>query len=388
MTERKQAEKRLSQAQKMESVGLLAGGVAHDFNNLLTVIIGTAGSALDACPSCEHCPGILAAAESAAHLTRQLLAYAGKGQAVVDVVDLTELVSKSTQLLGASVPKKSRLTFRLAPDLPCVEADPGRIDQVLMNLVINAGEAVSGRNEASIEVSTGTCEITAEMAREQMPRYEVAPGAYVWLEVRDNGGGIDESALSRIFDPFFSTKFTGRGLGLAAVDGIVRSAKGFIDVFSSPGIGSSFRVFWPASEKKRRPPVSRCAPVSPKRRSATVLVVEDEERVRKLACIMLKRNGYDVLEASDGQQALDVLASCSAPPAVMLLDLGMPVMGGDELVPIVAQEYPTIKVIVSSGYPEEEARKNSRTSTVAAFLPKPYDGLALGEKIAQVLDVH
>jgi PAS domain S-box-containing protein len=215
ITDRKKAEERLRQTAKLESVGLLAGGVAHDFNNLLTVIMGSASSALDQDPSSEHAKTIISAAERAALLTRQLLAYAGKGPFIKKAVDLTDVVSRSKHLLGASIPKRVDLVFNLASDLPTVEEDPGRVEQILMNLVINAGEAIPPKTDARIEVGTGSHEITPEMAR-QYSRSEVAPGRYVWLEVRDNGVGMDETTLSRIFDPFFSTKFTGRGLQLTA----------------------------------------------------------------------------------------------------------------------------------------------------------------------------
>ncbi len=384
VTDRKAAEERLRQAQKLESVGLLAGGVAHDFNNLLTVILGNASSALDQCPSCEHSKAIVSAAERAAHLTRQLLAYAGKGRSVKEAVDISDLVSRSKQLLGASVPKRVNLVFNLSKDLPAVEEDPSHVEQILMNLVINAGEAIAPKIGGRIEVSTGLSEITPEIARQQS-RYEVVPGTYVWLEVRDNDGGMDEATLSRIFDPFFSTKFTGRGLGLAAVDGIVRSSKGFIEVRSFPGGGTTFRVFLPATGDRRAPEVGAPVERQPRWSFPTVLVVDDEEMVRKLANMILRRHGYEVLEATDGKHALQVLAESPSLPSVVLLDLAMPVMGGDELVPILAEQYPSLKVIISSGYPEEEARNDFRGTSVAGFLQKPYTAVTLTNKIDEIL---
>ncbi len=252
------------------------------------------------------------------------------------------------------------LRFNLSQNLPLIEADPSRIEQILMNLVINAGEAIPPKTDGWIEIATGSCEVTPEIASRHSQAFDVQTGPHVFLEVRDNGAGMDETTLSRIFDPFFSTKFTGRGLGLAAVHGIVRSSKGFIDVRSSPGDGSTFRVFLPASEEKRPERVRRNAATAPRqelRGSATVLVVDDEEMVRKLACMTLRRHGYDVLEAKDGRDALQVLADAASLPALVLLDLAMPVMGGDELVPILEQRYPGLKIVVSSGYPEEDARK-------------------------------
>ena len=384
-TERRHTEERLRQSQKLESIALLAGGVAHDFNNILTVIMGSASAALADCASCEHCEAILSASERAAYLTRQLLAYAGKGRTVAKLIDLTELVSGSTALLSASVPKRVSLSFSLSKDLPCLEADPSQIEQILMNLVINAGEAIPARSEGRIEIATGMVEATPEIAHRHSQSYDVAAGNYLYLEVRDNGEGMDESTASHIFDPFFTTKFTGRGLGLAALQGIVRTSKGFVEVSSRPGDGTTFRVFLPASGK-RRPPEN--AIVTPRRqaRGATILVVDDEHMVRKLACAILRRHGYNVLEAIDGKDALQVLADSGALPALALLDLAMPVMGGDELVPILGAKYPDLKIVMSSGYPEDEARRVSPNGSIASFLQKPYTGVALAEKVAQVLE--
>jgi two-component system cell cycle sensor histidine kinase/response regulator CckA len=246
------AEERLLLAQKWESIGILAGGVAHDFNNLLTVIIGHASADLAERPSGKHCQAILAASKRAANLTQQLLLYAGEAHAVVEIVDLTELVSQSTARLAAFVPKGVSLSFNLSKDLPCIEADLSMIEQILKHLVVNAGEAIPADRDGLIEISTSRCEVTPDFARQHSKAYDVAAGAFVCLAVRDNGDGMDEATISRIFDPFYSTKFTGRGLGLAAVLGIVRTSKGFIDVQSSPGTGTTSRVFLPASEKTRR----------------------------------------------------------------------------------------------------------------------------------------
>jgi CheY-like chemotaxis protein len=254
-----------------------------------------------------------------------------------------------------------------------------------MNLVINAGEAIQPKTDGLIEIATSACQVTPEMARLHSRAHDVADGPYVCLEVQDNGDGMDEYTVSRIFDPFFTTKFTGRGLGLAALHGIVRTAKGFVEVRSSPGRGTAFQVFLPASAKK---PSLEGAASAPRRRldgGATILVVDDEEMVRKLACVTLKRYGYEVREAQDGKDALRVLAESPSPPSLVLLDLAMPVMGGDELVSVLEAKYPALKIIMSSGYAEDEARKVSAKGSIAGFLQKPYTGVALAEKVAQVL---
>ena len=384
ITERKHAEERLLQAQKLESIGVLAGGVAHDFNNILTVIMGGASSALAECPSCEHFQTILSASERAAYLTKQLLAYAGKGQQLVRTVDLNGIVSQSTGLLSASVPKRVDLRINLSTDLPCIEADPSQIEQILMNLVINAREAIVPQRDGLIEIATGSCEVTPEMARRHSKAYDVSPGAYVYLEVRDNGAGMDRATAARIFDPFFSTKFTGRGLGLAAVEGIVRTARGFIDVRSSPGAGTAMRVLLPASRKTLLQERAPAAGLS-QHRGSTVLVVDDEPMVRKLASMGLRRFGYEVLEAEHGKHALEVLANSSVLPSLALLDLAMPVMGGDELVPILREKYPAVKIIVSSGYPEDHACQGFPSGAVIGFLQKPYTLTALAAKVGEAL---
>jgi two-component system, cell cycle sensor histidine kinase and response regulator CckA len=239
ITERKLTEERLRQTQTLESIGLLAGGVAHDFNNLLSVIIGSAAMALHERPGCEDLSSILSAAERASALTRQLLAYAGKGRFVFEPIALSELVLRSSALLRASLPRRVNLNFALAENLPSVKGDAGQIRQILTNLVVNAAEAALPDTETVIVIATGTRTITSNT--------NGSAGFYVWLEVKDNGSGMDTATKPRIFEPFYSTKFTGRGLGLAAVQGIVRSHKGFIEVNSMPGEGTSFKVFLPAS---------------------------------------------------------------------------------------------------------------------------------------------
>jgi signal transduction histidine kinase/FixJ family two-component response regulator len=385
ITDRRYAEERLRHTQKLESIGALAGGVAHDFNNLLTVIMGSASSALAERPSCEHAQSILSASERAAYLTRQLLAYAGKGHNLIKLVDLTAVVSQCTSLLSASVPKRVALSYNLSKDLPCLEADPACIEQILMNLAVNAGEAIPAKADGLIEIATTSVEVTPEMARLHSRTYDVAAGRYVCLEVRDNGDGMDESTASRIFDPFFTTKFTGRGLGLAALEGIVRTLKGFVEVRSIRGRGTTFRVFLPASDKARPAEERSSKPREELRGAGTILVVDDEEMVRRLACRALRRQGYEVWEAQDGKDALRALAESPKLPSLVLLDLAMPVLGGDELVPILEATYPSLKILMSSGYPEEEARKLSSNGSVVSFLQKPYTGVVLAEKVAQAL---
>jgi PAS domain S-box-containing protein len=390
ITERKQTEERLRQAQKLESISLLAGGIAHDFNNLLTVIIGNASFAINKHPSSEEIQHIIAASEQAAHLTKQLLAYTGKAHFISKTFSLTDLVSGCMERLSASVPRRVELRSNLSPEELLIKGDPSQIEQILMNLVVNAGEAIPPQTEGRIEIGTSDCGVTPETVAREAQSFDVQPGRFVCLEVTDNGTGMDEATLPRIFDPFFSTKFKGRGLGLAAAQGIVRSCHGFIDVHSSRGAGSTFRVFLPASAEKPAAAIPAVARPDSSRtrdhRRASVLVVDDEEMVRQMACVALRTQGYEVLEAKNGKDAIEMLAGAAAMPSLVLLDLTMPVMGGDELVPILNRDYPGMPVILTSGYLEEDARREFPPGAVADFLQKPYALTTLTEKVEGILN--
>jgi PAS domain S-box-containing protein len=390
ITERKKTEERLRQAQKLESIGLLAGGIAHDFNNLLTVVIGNAGFALNKDPSSQELQHIVAAAERAAHLTRQLLAYAGKGHFVSKIFNLTDIVSGSAELLSVSIPKRVELKLNLSSEDLLIKGDPSQIEQILFNLVVNAGEAIPPQTDGRIEVATSDSGVIPESALREAQAFDVQPGRFACLEVTDNGTGMDEDTLSRIFDPFFSTKFTGRGLGLAAVQGIVRSCHGFIQVRSSPGAGSTFHVFLPASAERLIagiPAAAQAVAAQPRDRgTATVLVVEDEEMVRKMVGTALRSQGYEVLEATNGKDALELLARTATLPTLILLDLTMPALGGAEVLPILNRDYPGLPVILTSGYPEEDARTVFPPGGIADFLQKPYTLATLAEKVEGILN--
>jgi signal transduction histidine kinase len=245
ISERKRSEERLRQSQKLESIGLLAGGIAHDFNNILTAIMGAANLMEGEFPplGAGYIGTIVDAAEKGANLTRQLLAYAGKGSFVIEELDFSAVVRDMASLIRLSLPKSIAVQFDLRDGLPVVSADPGQVQQVLMNLVINAGEAIGEEKGGVVSVATGTEEV-AHVFTDDLGS-EVGPGRYVSLTVADNGSGMDERTKARVFDPFFTTKFTGRGLGLAAVSGIVRFQKGSITIASAPGKGSTFRVLFP-----------------------------------------------------------------------------------------------------------------------------------------------
>jgi signal transduction histidine kinase/CheY-like chemotaxis protein len=383
----RRAEARLREAQKLESLGLLAGGVAHDFNNLLVGVIGNASLAQDMLPpdhpALELLTGVLKAGEQAAHLTRQMLAYAGKGRFVVEALDLSALVSEMSGLVRPSISKKITLHLDLEQFLPPVQADRGQIQQVFMNLAINAAEAI-GSHEGRVTVSTGIRDVDDRYLRLHPEAAELRPGKYVYLAVSDTGCGMDDATRARIFDPFFSTKFTGRGLGLAAVAGILRGHKGAIAVESAPGKGSCFTVLFAAAEglAAERHVAARNAALQG---SGVVLVVDDEKPVRDLVKRVLERNGYTVLLAESGLAAIDLLKRHPGDIALAMLDLSMPQMGGDEVLPELRKIRPEIKVLVSSGYSESETMTLFKGQRVSGFIQKPYTGADLAEKVKACL---
>ncbi len=381
ITERKHGEERLRQAQKLESIGLLAGGIAHDFNNLLTGILGSASLLIDdAGPEIEeNLRAIIDSAERAAHLTRQLLAYSGKGQFIVKELNLTHAIRDMSDLLRLSIPKSVELRLDLSERLPHVAMDPGQLQQVVMNLVINAGEAIGEGNHGRLAVATGWGDVDRPFV--DALGVEAAPGRYVYLEVNDNGSGMDQETILRIFDPFFTTKFTGRGLGLAAVSGVVRSQNGAITVESTPGQGSTFRVMFPAAQTSRDAAAAEGMGGS----LGTVLVVDDEESVRRFVSAALRRSGYRVLQAADGTEALALCERGTEPVDAVVLDIVMPVMGAGELLPALVRLRPGVRILLTSGYSESEAKRLCASYEGAGFIQKPYTAQTLIRAVAELL---
>lgn|GEM_PF-590062 len=396
ITEMKQAgealragEERLRQAQKTESIVLLAGGVAHDFNNLLVGVIGNASLALDILPSAspveELLNRIIKSGEQAAHLTRQLLAYSGKGRVVVEPVDLSDVVREVTDLVRSTAPKKVAIQLDLAPGLPAIQADRSQIHQVLMNLVINATEAI-GQDAGLITVQTGVRSVSETLIRE-LEGSDLEPGSYVFLDVRDTGCGMDAATKAKIFDPFFTTKFHGRGLGLAAVAGIVRGHKGAIHVSTAPGKGTRFLLLFPMSPQRRVGAAQRREkPDQDLNCKGTVLVVDDEELARNLAKAALEFRGCKVLAAGSGAEAIDLLKQHAGEVSFLILDYSMPDMSGPEALPQLLAIRPGLDVLVSSGYAEEEALRLFEGMRIAGFIEKPYTARHLVEKVRAVLD--
>ncbi len=390
LEERARSEERLRETQKLESLGVLAGGIAHDFNNLLTGVLGNASLALDDAAPGSHLASrlqdVVQATERAAHLTKQLLAYAGKGRFFVQDLDLSQQVREITALVQSSVPRTVQLRLELAEGLPCIEADSAQIQQVIMNLVINGAEAIPESQTGSVLVATGVQDVDAAYIRTTLSDTEISDGRYVTLEVHDTGVGISPEVVRQIFDPFFTTKFTGRGLGLAAVKGIVRGHKGAIKVYSTPGQGTTFKLLFPARRGEARNTASRTAEQHLLRGSGTVLVIDDEEIVRHTAQATLERFGYKVLLAEDGMQGVKRFREFAAEIEVVLLDMTMPVMSGEETFRELRLIRPEVRVILSSGFNEVEAIRRFTGKGLAGFVQKPYTSARLAEAVKSVLD--
>jgi PAS domain S-box-containing protein len=393
VTERVEAEESLRQAQKMESLGILAGGVAHDFNNLLVALLGQTSLALAQLPlespARTHVEKAVKAAERAADLTRQMLAYSGRGQFEMRFVNLNTLIRENLHLFEVAVPKNVQLRSELAEALPLIEADVGQMQQVVMNLIINAAEAI-GERPGAVVVSTDAIEVSA--GDDRLWRFTgepPTPGRYVMLEVRDNGSGMDAETLSRIFDPFFTTKFTGRGLGLAAVLGIVRGHKAGLQVTSEPGQGTAFRLAFPALDG---PQQGRLKDEDKTERGAfsphpppVILVIDDEEPVREAVTDILEMEGLQVLSAANGAAGIDLYRERRADVRLVLLDLSMPGMNGEQAFHELRRIDPSAHVILSSGYSQLEATQRFVGLGLAGFIQKPYDAATLIEAIRRHL---
>jgi signal transduction histidine kinase len=375
--EREELRRRVQHAQKLESLGLLAGGVAHDFNNLLVGILTNASLLLEDVPPSqprlrEPLEDIAQAGQRASELTRQLLAYSGRARFIIEPVNLSELAREMGQLLHAALHPGARLTLELSPELPAVHADATQLRQVVMNLITNAADALEGR-AGEITVRTAPAAHARPLAQAVEFRDGAAPlGPAVVLDVSDTGVGMEPQTLQRIFDPFFTTKFTGRGLGLAAALGIVRGHKGSIAVASAKGRGSTFRLQFPAIEgaasaagAQRKQGATR-----PERGERLVLVVDDDPAVGTVVERSLQRLGCKVVLAAGGTEALAMLRAGLAPDLV-LLDLTMPTLSGRDVLATVAVERPELPVVLMSGYNESELLEVT-TPRPAGFLSKPF----------------
>ncbi|MCP5055468.1 MAG: response regulator [bacterium] len=392
VTRRKQAEaeredlqRQMLQTQKLESLGILAGGIAHDFNNLLTSILGNTAEALRELSETSQVRPFLAqiqlASERAAMLTRQMLAYTGRGSFERQPVDLSEHVREIAGLLSTAVTRKTTLRLDLAEGLPAVEADPSALQQLVMNLAINAAES-SGDGPGVVEIRSGIAEFGPGESRGLVVAVDLAPGEYVTLEVEDTGMGMSEATVARIFDPFFTTKFTGRGLGLAAVLGIVRSHRGGIAVDTQPGHGSTFRIYLPASAHATQQPIAVEAHDDPGQ--GLVLLVDDEAMIRSMARRGLERRGYRVYCAEGGAEALRIFANCADEIDCVVLDMTMPEMDGAATLGALRKIRGDVPVLLMSGYSEAETLDRF-VEPIAGFIPKPFTAATLAAAVARVL---
>ncbi|MBF0547245.1 MAG: PocR ligand-binding domain-containing protein [Candidatus Riflebacteria bacterium] len=384
-------ERQIVQVQKLESLGLLAGGIAHDFNNLMQGVIGNADLALmDSTVSeitRESLTGIISAGRQAADLCRQLLAYSGKGRFVLRKLNLKDLVQEMGSILEISISKKISLRYCLDDPLPPFEGDPSQIRQVLMNLIINASEAI-GDNIGTIKISVDARDWTSENLR-KIEFNDLAPGRYLILEVKDSGCGMDNATCSQVFDPFFSTKKTGRGLGLSAVQGIVRSHKGRIRVDSEKGQGTSFLIMFPAV-KGVFDDFSEINPEEVKwQKSGTVLFADDLESVRSFGKKVLEHLGFKVILAQNGNEAVELFYKSETtdqePIVCAILDLSMPVKDGIEAFREIRRLRPEIPIIISSGYDEQDVVLKLVREEHVGFIKKPYEVKEIISKLKEIL---
>ncbi len=386
--ERRKMDSQIQQTQKLESLGVLAGGIAHDFNNLLMAILGNIDLALLDLSSSSPARGNLMeaakASQRAADLCRQMLAYSGKGRFVNEVISLNEIIEDMRHMLEVSVSKKAMLRYNLAPGLPSIEADATQMRQIIMNLVINASDAV-GEKSGFISISTGVMECDRSYLSETWLNEGLPEGAYVYIEVADTGSGMDPGMLPKIFDPFFTTKFTGRGLGLAAVLGIVRGHRGAIKLSSERGRGTTFKILIPAAEGSAEHQEGAQSAQLGWRGSGTVLLVDDEETIRTLGKRMLERLGLTVIIASDGREALDLYRQRPDGIDCVILDLTMPHMDGEEAFHELRKIREDVRVIMSSGYNEQEITHRFSGKGPAGFIQKPYQMDSLAAKLKEVL---
>jgi len=387
--ERKKLEAAVQRSQKLESLGVMAGGIAHDFNNLLMGVLGNAEIALMELPlespAREELRGISTAAQRAADLTKQLLAYSGKGTLVMQPLDLSKLVKEMAHLLEVSIPKSVRLKYSFAENVPTIEGDATQIRQIVMNLILNASEAI-GEQDGVVTTSTGVSQADSAFLSESSLGEGLPAGRYAYLEVADTGCGMDEETKGKIFDPFFTTKFTGRGLGLAAALGIVRGHRGALRVSSQPLRGSTFQILLPCSERAAAAARKSSGALEAWRGGGTVLVVDDEETVRTMAKKVLQRGGFVVLTAKDGQEALEVFRNRADEILVVLLDLTMPRLNGEETLQELRRIRPDVKTILSSGYDEQEVANRFAGKGLAGFVQKPYRPRELIRAVRQIVD--
>jgi two-component system, cell cycle sensor histidine kinase and response regulator CckA len=382
VTERRQLQERLAEAEKMEAVGRLAGGVAHDFNNLLTVISGYAAILRENPSAAEPLDEIEHAADQAAALTRQLLAFSRRQVLHPQAVDLNEIVGGMEPMLERIIGDDVQVTVRLADAVSPVEADRAQIERVVLNLAANARDAMPSGGRLTIETGDVTLEETYVATHG-----EVAPGPHVLLAVSDTGIGMSDEVRKRLFEPFFTTKAGGggTGLGLATVFGVVKQSGGSIFVYSEEGRGTTFKIYLPVSEQAVARSAGGERPAS-HRGSETIVVVEDDESVRELVKIMLDGCGYQVVAVPDADAAVELCAGHPGGVDLLLTDVVMPDMGGRALAERLSALFPHLRVLFMSGYSDEAVFRHGIIRPDTAFIEKPFSQAALARKVREVLD--
>ncbi len=397
ITDRIKAEKekqilelQIQHAQKLESLGVLAGGIAHDFNNILMAVLGNADLALQdlstANPAYSNIKEIENAARRAADLARQMLAYSGKGKFLIEKISLNEAVEEMTNMLNVSISKKAVIKYHLTDNLPLIEADATQMRQIIMNLVTNASDAID-KTSGVISLSTGAVDCDAAYLASTYIDEELPEGQYVFVEVTDTGSGMSEETMQKLFDPFYSTKFTGRGLGLSAVLGIIRGHSGAIKVYSEPGKGSSIKILFPACCAYDEISISEDERSSKEwSGSGTILLVDDEESILSIGRKMIERLGFDVLTARDGREALNQFDANPEGIDLVILDLTMPHLDGEETFRELRRLRKDIRILMSSGYNEQEITQRFAGKSLAGFLQKPYIFNELKDKVREILE--
>jgi len=387
ITERKQLEEQLRQAQKMEAIGQLTGGIAHDFNNMLTVIMGYSELTLHSLrpddPARVNVEQIEQAGERASLLTRQLLAFGRKQVLQPKVLDLNAVLTNLDQMLQRLIGEDIDLVTVLAPGVGRVHADPSQVEQVIMNLAVNARDAMPRGGKLTIE--TANVELDDAYARRHGP---VQPGAYVLLAVSDTGCGMDRDTQARIFEPFFTTKEPGKGtgLGLSTVYGIVKQSGGYIWVYSEVGRGTTFKIYLPRVEAVAKAVEPSREATGSVRGSETILLVEDDAGIRALVRQVLAQSGYQVLEAHHGKHAIQICEQHAGPIHLLVTDMVMPEMSGTETAGHLTSLRPDLKVLFLSGYADEAVHRHGMLAAGANFLPKPFTPAVLARKVREVLD--
>jgi len=397
ITERKRAEQQkqlleqqLLQAQKMESLGVLSGGIAHDFNNILAIITGHCYLAeLNYAAAREHISAIKLAADRAAGLCSQMLTYAGKGQYVLAPLNIGKLVDEMATMLKVTIRQNVVLRLNLPADIPLINGDDNQLRQVVMNLIINASEAI-GDAQGEVRISLARTEIREGQFEKDHLDLPIAPGSYVCLEVADNGSGMDDETKQRLFEPFYTTKFSGRGLGMSATLGIITAHKGALQFSSELGRGTTFRIFLPLllnASTEDHPARQGASPV-PWQGGGTILLAEDDEQIRLITKIMLEELGFSVIEAANGKVALEVYRKNASDISMVMTDIGMPDIDGYTLFRELKTIKPDLPIIISSGFGDTSITTRIPREEIAGLVCKPFDFDHLREVMEGVLQAR